>query len=172
MLGDSQIAYFDGWRRLDPLSEVLNYGRGGDNTFCVLKRAKEACAEHPKLIILQVGVNDLLQKLGPSSMVENHMAIWRTLAMGAPEANLLICSLLPVNQNKLKKANISLTAADLKKANKLLADMAQAFRHEFIDLFQAIGTVGGELPANMTDDGIHLLEPGYAAFLDCLKLHV
>ncbi|MDR1677075.1 MAG: GDSL-type esterase/lipase family protein, partial [Deltaproteobacteria bacterium] len=100
LLGDSLFAYFDGWARLAPEAAVFNFGRGGDNTHCVLKRVPEACQTQPETILLQVGLNDLLQKVAQEVIAENHLLIWQNIARQAPLANLKICSLLPVNETK------------------------------------------------------------------------
>ncbi|MDR3135562.1 MAG: GDSL-type esterase/lipase family protein, partial [Deltaproteobacteria bacterium] len=100
MLGDSQMAYFDGWGRLDPQAMVINLGRGGDNTHCVRSRVPEACVLKPRIIFLQAGINDLLQRATAGDLARRHQEIWRIVATLAPEARLVVCSLLPVNSKK------------------------------------------------------------------------
>jgi lysophospholipase L1-like esterase len=169
MLGDSLIAYFDGWGDLDPSSDVMNFGQGGDNTFCVLKRVGLVCSQNPQIIFLQAGINDLLQKLRHDVIINNHVDIWRTIARFTPEARLMVCSLLPVNKSKFKSKDIELTNDIIRKLNDQLYKMANALRINYIDVYSEMTKTQNKLSDDMSDDGIHLLEPGYRVWLNYLK---
>ncbi|MDR3134983.1 MAG: sialate O-acetylesterase, partial [Deltaproteobacteria bacterium] len=64
---------------------------------------------------------------------------------------------------------IAIDNPEIMKANSELSSVAKALRVEYIDVFSKMGGLGKELPENMTDDGIHLLGPGYEVWLDCLR---
>ncbi|MDR2386511.1 MAG: GDSL-type esterase/lipase family protein [Deltaproteobacteria bacterium] len=172
LLGDSLFAYHDGWDELDPTAKILNLGRGGDNTAGVLRRVKDACGHKPEIIFLEVGVNDLAQGQSRENVVENHLIIWQTVALMSPQTRLIVCSLLPINDKLIPVKNSSLFSFFIPDINKKLSKLTKLFRVEYIDVFESMADSFNLLPNHMTDDGIHLLKPGYEVFLDCLKLRV
>jgi lysophospholipase L1-like esterase len=168
LLGDSLFAYYDGWENLDPEAQVLNFGRGGDNTFLVLRRVREACAPKPNLIFLEVGINDLLQKHSPVDLSGRHAILWRTISALVPEARLVVCSLLPINESKLITPTPSISE-NILDVNERLSVIAKTFRVEYIDFFPLLAGPDKVLPADFTDDGVHLTAVGYEAWFKSLR---
>jgi lysophospholipase L1-like esterase len=77
LLGDSLFAYRDQWGALDPEADIINLGRGGDNSVGTLRRAKTACGHKPDVVFLQAGINDLLQGIPTEDLVDRHLTIDR-----------------------------------------------------------------------------------------------
>ncbi|MDR2301883.1 MAG: GDSL-type esterase/lipase family protein, partial [Deltaproteobacteria bacterium] len=169
LLGDSLFAYHDGWDKLDPEAKVVNLGRGGDNSFGVMGRVKDACGHKPEIIFLEVGINDLLQTRYFYDLIERHVLIWRTVALMSPLSRLVVCSLLPINRKKLAGKNPSVISNHIEYTNQKLSHLAKIFRVEYVDVHKALAGSDGFLPDRMTQDGVHLLGPGYEAFVECLK---
>jgi lysophospholipase L1-like esterase len=158
MLGDSLTAG-GRWADLKPGAEILNHGVSGDGAAEAAARVGAVAAARPDQIFFQLGVNDLARGLSPRRAVEAQREVWRALRAQAPQAVLIVCSLLPVRESGLTSAG---------GFNRLIRDMndllAQAAAEEgltFVDLHGALTGPDQQLPAAMTFDGLHLNPPAY-----------
>ena len=57
----------------------------------------------------------------------------------------------------------------LKKANKELKKLAKKYKVTWVDLTPALADENGELKAEFTNDGYHLMGKGYIAWRNALK---
>jgi lysophospholipase L1-like esterase len=164
MLGDSLTAGGD-WAPLDPGAVVVNHGVTGDGYAQLLKRLDQTIAAKPDTIFLQVGINDLAHAKTAGEIVEGHRTIWAKLKEALPEVRIIVCSLIPISEVKLKRSRPG-TNRFIREINGLLASAATEEGLEFIDLYIPLSGPDQALPKGLTYDGLHLTKKGQQVWLD------
>jgi lysophospholipase L1-like esterase len=163
-LGDS-ITEWTAWEDWFPDLRTVNRGIGGQAICHVVARLQSAI-HAPRAISLLIGTNDL-HGLGKSSKIadiaEQMGVLVRTIRIMAPDATLLVNSVLPrsiVFRDRL---------IDL---NGHYRQIAEANAATYVDLWPVMaGPDGAILPA-LTADGLHLSVAGYKAWADILRPHL
>ncbi|MDR1677616.1 MAG: GDSL-type esterase/lipase family protein [Deltaproteobacteria bacterium] len=166
MLGDS-LTQGGVWDSLDPEAKVLNHGISGDGVAQILKRLDQTIAAAPDIVFLQVGINDFSHIRNISEIVEGHKDIWARLKVALPEVRIIICSLIPVNEVKLR-VKIDMNSF-IRQTNELLAASAAEANLEFIDLYAPLAGPDQALPVPFTFDGLHLTNQGQQLWLAELR---
>ncbi|MDR2302326.1 MAG: GDSL-type esterase/lipase family protein [Deltaproteobacteria bacterium] len=183
LLGDSLTEYWN-WSELTNKLQVVNQGIGGDTSMGLLSRVGYAADLRPKVISLQVGINDLSQGLEPSEIADNHLLIWKEINKKTPQTHLIVSSLMPIRLDRLGWASDTLHNGRVRKTNEILKanylkvknGQAGDLRFErglsWLDLYSLCADLEGELPAHMTDDGVHLTWSAYWTWTEALKRHL
>ena len=104
-----------------------------------------------------IGINDLILHR-PPHILANYRAIVEKLRSGSPETELIIQSILPIN-NEVK--NTSLSNEDVLTLNEGIQVIATDFKVRYVDLHLKFKNANGKLDAKYTLDGIHLNRAGY-----------
>jgi lysophospholipase L1-like esterase len=164
MLGDSLTAG-GVWDSLDPEALVINQGVTGDGYELVLARLDQAIETRPDLVFLQVGINDLGHVGDLLEIVEGHVEIWSRLREALPGARIVVCSLIPINERKFRKA-LAGSNQKIRETNKMLAKAAAREGLEFVDLYSPLSGTDQALPSALTFDGLHLTKGGHQIWLD------
>jgi len=157
-LGDSQIEQAE-WHEIfgdNPM--VLNRGISGDYTAGVLARLGEVLRHKPLKIFLLVGVNDLFFGKKPSEIEADYRAIVRRTRSESPDSELLLMSVLPVN-NKVR--DVGLTNDQVLALNERIRQIAKDYALPYLDLNTQLSDADGNLAAKFTDDGLHVNGLGY-----------
>jgi hexosaminidase len=157
-LGDSQIEQAE-WHEIfgdNPM--VLNRGISGDYTAGVLARLGEVLRHKPLKIFLLVGVNDLFFGKKPSEIEADYRAIVRRTRSESPDSELLLMSVLPVN-NKVR--DVGLTNDQVRALNERIRQIAKDYALPYLDLNTPLSDADGNLAAKFTDDGLHVNGLGY-----------
>ncbi|MDR2387347.1 MAG: GDSL-type esterase/lipase family protein [Deltaproteobacteria bacterium] len=183
LLGDSLTEYWN-WSEVTSKLKVINQGIGGDTSMGLLSRVSYAADLRPKIISLQVGINDLSQGLEPSEIAENHLLIWKEINQKTPQSHLIVNSLMPLRREKLDWATDTLHNHKVRQTNQLLKANYQKVKNglvdqlrfekglSWLDLYSLCADPEGELPAHMTDDGVHLTWSAYWTWTEALKRHL
>jgi len=166
LLGDSQIEHCE-WRELfgDTLP-VLNRGISGDHVDGIWARLDDVLRNRPCTVILCVGVNDLLFEKPVRAIVKRYEEIVARIRLEAPEAKLLLISILPVN-NEVK--HIGLDNAEIRALNERIVKIANDNQAVYIDLHPKFVNGTGNLLPEYTDDGIHMNGAGYLIWKNALE---
>lgn len=157
---------------------ILNKGRGGDSSFEMLSRIQEdIIQENPDLVFLSVGMNDMInleKYVDYHTFEKNYQKIIDRLHNENFEVVLL--NLTPVDTVAVKvwyKESLfhEKPQDKIKKANKVINELAKRNEIPLIDLYDAFVTENrkeehaGKLIMNKknsgTDDGVHLTQAGY-----------
>jgi lysophospholipase L1-like esterase len=183
LLGDSLTEYWN-WSDLSPKLQVVNQGIGGDTSMGLLSRVSLATDIRPRVISLQVGINDLSQGLSPAEIANNHLDIWREINKKSPKTHLIVTSLMPIRRERLDWCSDTLRN-DLimeindglkKNLDRIRNGLESDFRFEsgisWLDLFKACVDNQGELPDHMTTDGVHLTWSAYWVWTEALRNHL
>ncbi len=159
LLGDSIT---EGWPAALLPAGVANRGIGGDKVggryYGVRDRLRESVFDlAPRKVYLLIGINNLIFWPVPvPELLDDYDKLLAELRAGAPGTKIVVQSLLP----------LSLGYAGYNPAvlafNKGLKKLALKYGCAFLDLHARFADARGELPAALTDDGLHLNAKGYA----------
>jgi len=152
-------------------STVINRGIAGDNTFGVLARLNDVILRKPRIIFIEIGINDISQNIPSPIIIKNIIAIVQQLHSKSPATKIFITSILPSNAN----AKIEYPAAYGKddiidQTNITLIKNAPEYKYTYIDLNSQVKDFKGELDIKYADpDGLHLNAMGYEKWLNLIN---
>jgi len=154
-LGDS-ITEQGSWDAWLPDERTVNQGVGGDTTDGVLARLDAVVAEQPEVIVLLIGTNDFgNHRASVEHVVRGVESILVTLRRELPGVRLLLVSVLP------RQAEY---AAKIEEANRHLRQFVATCHAQYLDVWPALAD-GDHLDDRFTEDGLHLTDEGYRAYL-------
>jgi len=163
-LGDSHIAFGE-WHEWIPSSAVINRGIPGEGIQGLRAFAKTLNLSKVKLIVVQIGTNDLLFH-DPKVVIERYKALVDQL--GRLAIPIVYCTLPGVN-NEVRWTGIEST--DIETVNVFVRSLARN-NQIIMDLSEALGGSLGVLPKGLTDDGVHLRGEGYQVWKQGLLHHI
>lgn len=144
---------------------VINRGISGDTIEGVRARLDVSVAElRPSHVLLMISINDIVGKPGVeiSDMAAAYASLVRDIRAAAPEAELIIQSVLPLCR-AFAPHNARASAM-----NEHLRLIAAAEGVKYIDLHSAMIDENGELRAEYSSDGIHLTLGGYWCWMEMI----
>jgi len=175
--GCTDPAYKDlmeNWRKNFYGWNAANFGWGGDTTHNVLWRIQngELDGVDPKVIVLQVGTNDIgwrsynmdEAKAKVAEVTQGVKAIISECLKKAPNATILLTGIFPRGDNPK-------VAPMIKDINDQLAQLAPDERVRFLNINDGLTDDEGSLREGMTVDGLHLSARGYDVWAAALKPH-
>lgn len=135
----------------------LNQGISGDTTAGVLRRLSAFSQTRPDRIQVMVGINDLRRGASDAEVLTNLRQIMRQLRANHPQAQIVVQSILPTRLASLPTPRIH-------RLNGQIAAIAQQERVSFLDLQTSFADASGNLRTELTTDGLHLSQSGYAVW--------
>lgn len=153
-LGDSLTASAQ-WSEMFPGLPVKNRGIGGDTTATLLERIDQITAGTPAKVLLMVGTNDLGTGVPHGRIVASYAAILDRLVADSPETTVVVQSVLPRGRDFV---------ARVEALNAALARLAAERGCTFLDLTAVFAGADGAIGPRFSNDGLHLLGEGYAAW--------
>ncbi|WP_378146750.1 SGNH/GDSL hydrolase family protein [Cnuibacter sp. UC19_7] len=144
------------WQEWFPDVEAVNLGRGGDTTEGLIERLDEVTALDPDTVVLLIGTNDVANRRAVEQVVRNIETILVMLRQALPDARILVQSVLPRGAEY---------AEFLKEINRHVWQFAATVKAHYLDLWPVMALEDGRLNEAYTDDGLHLNEAGYEAWL-------
>lgn len=154
-LGES-ITEQGSWDAWLPDERTINQGIGGDTTDGVLARLDAVIAEQPEVIVLLIGTNDFgNHRASVEHVVRGVESVLVTLRRELPGVRLLLVSILP------RQADYT---AKIEEANRHLRQFVATCHAQYLDAWPALAD-GDHLDGRFTEDGLHLTEEGYRAFV-------
>jgi lysophospholipase L1-like esterase len=154
-LGDSIT---DGWRLNEYFSgrDFINRGISGQTTLQMLGRfLQDVAGPHPKAVVVLGGTNDLARGMSPLA-VEDTLNMIGDLAK-AHGIKAVFASILPVSSEVAKVR----PATSIRQINQWLQEYCKREGFVYLDYFTALASPSGELPADLSDDGLHPNAKGY-----------
>ena len=164
------------WSKKFGLPHIRNRGIAGDVTDGVLKRLKEIVYFKPKAVFILIGINDLFcihhkeagdrfkyDKIVPSTdyVGENILKIAKVIHRKSPATKIFVRTLLPTRRDYLKE--------DIPKVNKLIKKNEAKGYYKVIDLYSQFVNANGDMPKELTVDGVHLTKKGYEKWVEFEK---
>ncbi len=165
------------WSSRFGLDHIRNRGIAGDVTDGVLKRLDEIIYFRPKAVFILIGINDLFSfhhkednpalnydKVIPSIKYigKNILKIAKIIHRKSPVTKIYVRTLLPSRRQFLKE--------DILLVNKMIKKNEAKGYYEVIDLYAQFVDAYGELPKELTKDGVHLNDKGYEKWINFEKI--
>lgn len=160
--GDSLIYYGD-FASLFPNKVVCNLGLRGDTIQGLINRVEQVVILKPQVLFIMAGINDIAS-LTTEEFREVYTRLINEIKLIIPETKILIISILPVNNSRFI---ISCTNEQVIECNKVVSRIAFENKIPFLDL-HSLYVENGELPCELTKDGIHLKTNGYKRWYELL----
>ncbi len=135
---------------------VINRGISGNTTQDILNRMHQIVSVKPDKLFLMIGVNDLNKQLGVEVALRNYTTLFDLIDSQLPHTEVYIQSVLPVNALWPLIDNTHIPTL-----NAALVRHADERGYQYIDLHFAFADAEGALKSDLSNDGIHLLAPGY-----------
>lgn len=169
-LGDSLTDSCE-WNELLSNSKIKNRGIMGDSTEGVLNRLNQITQSKPQKIFIMIGINDLLNNIETTKILDNYQKIITTIRTDSPKTKIYIESVLPLNfeLDKSKRPINNQNISDFNNSLKKLTDNSTIF---YIDLFSAFLDSSNQLDKQYTLDGIHLNGSGYLLWKNQISKYI
>jgi lysophospholipase L1-like esterase len=158
-LGDSLTDSCE-WSELLSNPKIKNRGIMGDSTEGLLNRLNQIIQSKPQKIFIMIGINDLLNNIETTKILDNYQKIITTIRTDSPKTKIYIESVLPLNfeLDKTKRPINNQNISDFNNNLKNFSDNSNIF---YIDLYSKFLNLSGQLDQQYTFDGIHLNGKGY-----------
>ena len=154
------------------MPNVLNRGIIGDVIEGIRLRVDPIVDGHPKKIFLLSGVNDVSHNLSADSIAAAMGELIDYIRTRSPQTRLYVQSMLPINNSFGRYKNLKDKEQVIRGANALVAAMAKDKGFTWIDLYTAVADKDGNLRKDLTNDGLHLLAPGYRIWADIIRPYI
>ncbi len=168
MLGNS-ITNVGAWEELLQNPRVKNRGISGDNTFGVLARMDEVLSSKPAKIFILIGINDIAINNPSEVILDNYRKIIQRIIKDSPGTSIYLQSLFPTNNDFTRFAGHQNKEDQIRAVNAGIAQLAIEYGLTFIDLYPQFQNSEGKLDTLYTNDGLHLLGPGYVKWAEILR---
>lgn len=171
MLGNS-LTHGCEWHELFHNPKILNRGINGDTAQGIRDRLDSILDGRPAKIFLLAGVNDVSHNLTADSIAEALRDIITTIRQTSPDTRLYVQSLLPINNSFGRYKLLAGKEQVIRDINTLLKPIAENAGATWVELHQAFCDNDGNLRRELTNDGLHLLAPGYIIWRDILTPYI
>ena len=133
----------------------LNQSLSGETTDQILARLSYFRDTRPTQIHLMAGINDLKNGASDREVIGNIQQILQHLQRQHPQAEVVVYAILPTRLS-------SLPGDRIRGLNHQIARVAHYHGAGFIDLQSSFTDQRGWLRQDLTTDGLHLSQQGYA----------
>lgn len=171
MLGNSLTNGCE-WHELLGMSNVKNRGISSDVIQGVNDRLPSLIKGRPAKIFLLIGVNDVSHNLGVDSITEAYIKLIDRIRTEIPDTKLYVQSMLPVNISFGKYLGMADKGEQIVQLNERIQGYAREKGFTWIDLYSVMVDEDGHLKREYTNDGLHLLAPGYVAWAEAIMPYI
>ncbi len=171
MLGNS-LTHGCEWHELFGMPNILNRGINGDIVQGVRERVDHIVQGHPKKIFLLTGVNDVSHNLTADSIATALGNLIKYIRAQSPQTHLYVESLLPINNSFGRYKAIFGKELVIRDINAKLEGIAKENGATWININPYFADKDGNLRADLTNDGLHLLAPGYMIWKELLLPYI
>lgn len=144
--------------------KIINLGYTGDNILGMIKRVPMLQGAHPKKVFIMAGTNDLVH-IDLETYKQRYSDLIAAIKDSLPQAQIYIQSVLPTNHEMTDYA----PNEKVIKANAIVKTLAESQGCKYIDLYPLYVGKDGELPKEMTRDGVHLYPQSYKKWAEKIK---
>lgn len=170
MLGNSLTENGGDWSARLGKKNIRNRGIIGDEVMGIYDRLHQILPGHPAKLFLLIGVNDVSHDLTPDSIVSMIRMTVERIQRESPETKLCLQSLLPINESFGRYKKLTGKTNLIPEINARLEVLAKEKRISYLNLFPRFTEKGtNTLRADLSTDGLHLNEDGYAIWVKALK---
>lgn len=161
------------WTELFGNPHIKNRGISGDEVMGIYDRIDPILKGKPAKIFLLTGVNDVSHDLTADSILVMYKKLVSKIKSDSPKTKLYIQSVLPVNDEFTRFPKVHNKTQVILDINKGLKQLAKENGYTYIDLYTHFIAPGTQsFDKKYTNDGLHLLGPGYLVWKEVLKPYV
>lgn len=160
------------WDELLGMPNAVNRGISGDTTEGIADRLGSITRGKPAKIFLMAGVNDVSHDIPADSVAQSVLALIERIHAESPSTKVYLQSLLPINNSFGRYKAVFGKEQTVRDVNRLLRPVVESAGATWIDIHGLFADAEGNLRADLTNDGLHLLAPGYAIWRDALRPYV
>ncbi|MBN1639420.1 MAG: hypothetical protein JW866_10660 [Ignavibacteriales bacterium] len=160
------------WSELFKDLRIKNRGISGDISEGILDRLDKVLEGKPDKIFLMIGINDLAFGVEFDTIIMNYKKIISSVFLKSPNTKLFIQSVLPVNPNFEKFKNHTNKTNEIIKLNTELVKLCEFNSLTYIDLYSHFVDEKNYLSTIYTNDGLHLLGPGYLLWKSLVEEYI
>lgn len=173
LAGDSLSMWFP--TKLLPVDRFwLNQGISGETSVGLLKRLQLFDRTVPDTVFVMIGINDLLRGATDEGILDNQRQIIRDLRWAHPKAEVVVQSILPHSGEQATWENrdrlLAIPNSRIRAINRRLKDIASSENVLYLDLYPLFADADGNLPTELSTDGLHLNDQGYLVWRSALQL--
>ena len=167
MLGNSLT---DGaeWNELLNNRHVKNRGIVGDIVQGLYERMDPILKGKPRKIFILSGVNDVSHGVSGDSIGRAMEKLIILIKEKSPRTKIYLQSMLPFNNDVRMWKNLKDREQVVIDGNAALEEVARRQGVTWINLYPLFVDENGKLKAELTNDGLHLLGPGYLIWRDAI----
>lgn len=143
-----------------------NYGISGDKTENVLWRITESGDlknVSPKVVVLLIGINNLLQGDSPEDTAQGIKAIVEVLRSKLPAAKILLLGVFPCKPGAKDPIR-----AKVSKVNSMIKPLADEKHIFYLDIGNVFLEPDGSISNKILRDYLHLSEKGYERWAEAM----
>ena len=160
------------WHELLGMPNVVNRGINGDIIEGIRERIAPVVDGHPAKIFLMVGANDVSHDLTADSIVTAACQLIDYIRQTTPSTKLYVQSMLPINNSFGRYKKMIGKEQVIRDINAKLEPEVERRGATWVNLHPAFCDADGNLRADFTNDGLHLLAPGYLTWREIILPYV
>lgn len=160
------------WHELFDMPQIKNRGINGDIIEGIRLRLPAVTEGHPAKIFLLCGVNDISHDLSADSIATALGELISEIRTATPTTRLYVESLLPFDSRVGRYKAITGKEDVVRQVNTLLQPIVEQAGATWINVYPAFADKDGYLRSELSNDGLHLLGPGYLIWRDLLLPYV
>lgn len=160
------------WNEYFPAQQPANRGIAGDNTLGMLNRLTEILEAKPKKLFLLAGINDISLSRSNDKIMTGLKAIIYQVKAASPDTEILVQSLLPINNDNNRYKRMLDKEKQIEKLNKEIQKFCKSEGITFINLYPAFLSGKRKMDAKYTTDGLHLNDAGYAVWVSQIRSYI
>jgi lysophospholipase L1-like esterase len=160
------------WGELFGDLHFKNRGISGDVVEGVKRRLPAITLGQPKKIVLMIGTNDLSRGASNEYIINGIKEIVALIHKQSAVTKVYVQSIFPVNPTFSTFKGHTCHTQDIIEINQALKNGATDGNYTFVDVHSALKDSEDHMNANYTNDGLHLLGPGYIVWRSVLLPYV
>lgn len=160
------------WHELLGKPNVVNRGINGDIVEGIKLRIKNVTAGHPAKIFLMVGANDVSHDLSADSIATAALELIDIIRTETPSTRLYVQSMLPINNSFGRYKLMKDKEQVIRDINSRLEPEVKRRGATWVNLHPHFCDENGNLREDYTNDGLHLLAPGYLKWREVIMPYV
>lgn len=163
-------------QRLPNRPVVYNRGIGGDTLDGFLARLDSAVTDlEPRKLFINIGTNDISAvNYDRGIMLAKYRALLEKIRAALPGCSIIVMSYYPVNRTEKFSTEWfrARTNQEIDAVNAQLKLMCRDMQLTYIDVTDCLRDENGDLIAELSVDGMHMLPEGYERVLNVIRPYV
>ena len=144
---------------------VVQQGIGCDTSKGLLNRINLTESFIPKVIFLEIGINDLMQGESIDTITCNYETILEKLRLQHPTSRVYVETIYPISRSFEDNIQFYATRENIQEVNERIIQISKKKGCELLDTYKILSDEKGYLKDEYSCDGLHLTGAGYLALI-------